>query len=196
MKSTTAVIALFGSAAAFGPKAAVKKAAAVVPAFSVDTIPGALAPVGLFDPLGFAAKADEATLKRYREAELTHGRVAMLAVSNTNRVSIGIYLASFLIDHINVFFPLIALNSPSDSLSERRSKGPRSSSMLRSLDLPLPTFRKFLSLSGSHWYPSLHTSSEHALRSDGSPLKTFLSPSQDSSVRPTSRETLVLILLA
>jgi hypothetical protein len=48
--------------------------------FSVDTIPGALAPVGLFDPLGFAAKADENTLKRYREAELTHGRVSMLAV--------------------------------------------------------------------------------------------------------------------
>lgn len=48
-------------------------------AFTVDTIPGALDPVGLFDPLGFADKADESTLKRYREAELTHGRVAMLA---------------------------------------------------------------------------------------------------------------------
>jgi hypothetical protein len=36
-------------------------------------------PTGLFDPLGFADKADEAILKRYREAELTHGRVAMLA---------------------------------------------------------------------------------------------------------------------
>lgn len=47
--------------------------------FSVDTIPGALPPVGVFDPAGFAAKADENTLKRYREAELTHGRVAMLA---------------------------------------------------------------------------------------------------------------------
>jgi Chlorophyll A-B binding protein len=35
--------------------------------------------VGIWDPLGFAAKADEALLKRYREAELTHGRVAMLA---------------------------------------------------------------------------------------------------------------------
>ena len=45
----------------------------------LDTIPGALPPVGLFDPLGLGAKADEATLKRYREAELTHGRVAMLA---------------------------------------------------------------------------------------------------------------------
>jgi Chlorophyll A-B binding protein len=48
-------------------------------AFSIETIPGAIAPTGLFDPLGFAAKADETTLKRYREAELTHGRVAMLA---------------------------------------------------------------------------------------------------------------------
>jgi hypothetical protein len=33
-----------------------------------------------YSPLGFAEKADEATLKRYREAELTHGRVSMLAV--------------------------------------------------------------------------------------------------------------------
>ncbi len=48
-------------------------------AFSIDTIPGALPPVGLFDPLGLSDKADEATLKRYREAELTHGRVGMLA---------------------------------------------------------------------------------------------------------------------
>lgn len=46
----------------------------------METIPGALAPVGIFDPAGFAAKADANTLKRYREAELTHGRVAMLAV--------------------------------------------------------------------------------------------------------------------
>ncbi len=80
MKFAAALITLFGSAAAFAPSSASKKSSAL--AFSVDTIPGALAPVGLFDPLGFAAKADEATLKRYREAELTHGRVAMLAVSS------------------------------------------------------------------------------------------------------------------
>jgi hypothetical protein len=48
-------------------------------AFTVDNMPGALSPMGFFDPLGFAAKADEKTLKRYREAEVTHGRVAMLA---------------------------------------------------------------------------------------------------------------------
>lgn len=47
--------------------------------FTIDTIPGALPPFGIFDPAGLAARADEPTLKRYREAELTHGRVAMLA---------------------------------------------------------------------------------------------------------------------
>lgn len=76
----TAAVALFATpAAAFFSKAPAKEVAPPAPTFSVDTIPGALDPVGLFDPLGFAEKADEATLKRYREAELTHGRVAMLA---------------------------------------------------------------------------------------------------------------------
>ncbi|KAH8066182.1 chlorophyll A-B binding protein [Aureococcus anophagefferens] len=45
----------------------------------VTKLPGILAPVEFFDPLNFAADASESELKRYREAELTHGRVAMLA---------------------------------------------------------------------------------------------------------------------
>jgi hypothetical protein len=81
MKFAAVSLALLAASAdafgSFGKPKAVK--AVAKPAFTVDTIPGALAPVGLFDPLGFAAKANEATLKRYREAELTHGRVAMLA---------------------------------------------------------------------------------------------------------------------
>ena len=40
---------------------------------------GALAPVGVWDPLGLANGADEGKLRRYREAETQHGRVAMLA---------------------------------------------------------------------------------------------------------------------
>jgi hypothetical protein len=40
---------------------------------------GDLAPTGFFDPLGLANGKDEATLKLYREAELKHGRVCMLA---------------------------------------------------------------------------------------------------------------------
>merc|ERR1712071_280510 len=46
---------------------------------SLDGYTGALPPVGVFDLLGLAEKATDATLARYREAELAHGRVAMLA---------------------------------------------------------------------------------------------------------------------
>jgi hypothetical protein len=70
---------LLGSAAAFAPAPSARTSTAMN-AFTVDTMPGALAPVGFFDPAGFATDADEKTLKRYREAEVTHGRVAMLAV--------------------------------------------------------------------------------------------------------------------
>ena len=73
-------LALIGSAAAFAPVATNNKATSTSLNFSAEDLPGALPPVGFWDPLGFADKADEATLKRYREAELTHGRVAMLAV--------------------------------------------------------------------------------------------------------------------
>jgi len=42
-------------------------------------LPGVAGPFGFLDPLGFADRADAATMRRYREAELTHGRVGMLA---------------------------------------------------------------------------------------------------------------------
>jgi len=43
-------------------------------------LPGAVAPTGFFDPLGFAQKGISlADVKRNREAEVMHGRVAMLA---------------------------------------------------------------------------------------------------------------------
>ena len=71
---------LAGSAAAFAPAMNSASSSTAMGAFTVDNMPGALPPMGFFDPLGFAAKADEKTLKRYREAEVTHGRVAMLAV--------------------------------------------------------------------------------------------------------------------
>merc|ERR1712125_159523 len=64
---------------AFAP-ASVSKSSSSLSAFSKESLPGAIAPVGLFDPLGFLEKADDATALRYREAEVTHGRVAMLAV--------------------------------------------------------------------------------------------------------------------
>jgi hypothetical protein len=78
MKFAASILALAGSSAAFAPISSMKKSTAMN-AFAAEDLPGALAPVGFFDPLGFAEKADENTMKRYREAELTHGRVAMLA---------------------------------------------------------------------------------------------------------------------
>ena len=45
----------------------------------VQTLPGIIAPTGFFDPAGLSEGVSPSELKRYREAELTHGRVAMLA---------------------------------------------------------------------------------------------------------------------
>jgi hypothetical protein len=43
-------------------------------------LPGAVAPTGFFDPLGFAQKGITLNeIKRNRESEVMHGRVAMLA---------------------------------------------------------------------------------------------------------------------
>jgi len=38
-----------------------------------------MAPLGFFDPLGFSKVGDEAGFRKLREAELKHGRVAMMA---------------------------------------------------------------------------------------------------------------------
>jgi len=43
-------------------------------------LPGTLDPVPFFDPAGFASEASLEDIKMYREAEVTHGRVSMLAV--------------------------------------------------------------------------------------------------------------------
>merc|ERR1712087_1086032 len=42
-------------------------------------LPGAVAPLGFFDPLGFTKNMDLNGVKRFREAEIMHGRVAMMA---------------------------------------------------------------------------------------------------------------------
>jgi hypothetical protein len=47
--------------------------------FCLD-LPGALPPMGQWDPAGFTANASPNDIRRYREAETQHGRVAMLAV--------------------------------------------------------------------------------------------------------------------
>lgn len=51
--------------------------------------PGAMAPLGFFDPLGFCPPGDEGNFRQLRAAEIKHGRVAMLA-------SVGLLAQSFI----------------------------------------------------------------------------------------------------
>merc|ERR1719198_2904514 len=55
------------------------KGGAAQSAFDVRSMAGITEPMGFFDPLGFSADASEGKLRFYREVELKHGRVAMLA---------------------------------------------------------------------------------------------------------------------
>jgi len=64
----------------FGKKTAVKKTS------SAEDLPGAFPPLGFWDPAGFSTDISEGRLAYYREAELKHGRVCMLA-------SLGIFTA-------------------------------------------------------------------------------------------------------
>jgi len=68
---------LFASATAFAPSKIAQSTSAL--SASLEGVPGALEPMGIFDPLNLADKATHAVLARYREAEIAHGRVAMLA---------------------------------------------------------------------------------------------------------------------
>jgi len=43
------------------------------------TLPGVTGPFGFFDPLGFCTDVSEGKVRFYREVEVKHGRVAMLA---------------------------------------------------------------------------------------------------------------------
>ena len=43
-----------------------------------EDLPGASAPFGFFDPLGLSAGKEESVIRRWRESELKHGRLAML----------------------------------------------------------------------------------------------------------------------
>jgi light-harvesting complex I chlorophyll a/b binding protein 4 len=51
------------------------------PAFDVKQLAGVSGPFGYFDPVGFEGMVTEKRMKYFREAELKHSRVAMLAAA-------------------------------------------------------------------------------------------------------------------
>jgi len=109
----TTLLALIGSTAAFAPvsrrSSSNSPTTTAVNAFADDLV-GALDPVGFFDPLGFAEKADDNTLKRYREAELTHGRVASKCKVVHLYIVYCILLSSFITIVVVVVVFLIEFN--------------------------------------------------------------------------------------
>jgi hypothetical protein len=77
------------SAAAFAPAA--RPARSTMKMVSAQDMPGAQAPVGFFDPLGFASGGSDETLLWYRAAELKHSRVAMLATAGWLTTAYGVF---------------------------------------------------------------------------------------------------------
>ena len=61
---------------------------------------GSIAPTGFFDPVGLSVGKDAATLRQYREAEIKHGRVCMLA-------SVGLLTQELLKNPIGIDGPAI-----------------------------------------------------------------------------------------
>jgi len=61
-------------------------------------LPGAVSPLGFFDPIGFTKDMELNGVKRFREAEIMHGRVAMMATvgyligENTPTIAYGMNL--------------------------------------------------------------------------------------------------------
>merc|ERR1719329_126723 len=74
--ATIAVATAFSSSGRIATRTALKMS--MFPENPIGLV-GDLAPTGFFDPLGLASGKDEYTLKKYRDAELKHGRVCMLA---------------------------------------------------------------------------------------------------------------------
>lgn len=72
---------LLTTVAAFSPisRPAAARHSVVLNAYDAKTMPGNTGPLGFFDPLGLCPDGEK-KFKRYRESELKHGRVAMLAV--------------------------------------------------------------------------------------------------------------------
>jgi Chlorophyll A-B binding protein len=96
-------------------------------------LPGAIAPLGYFDPLGFCKERSLDGVKRFREAEVLHSRVAMMAVlgylvqENTPTITYGLDVPTTIANNqipevsFGIMFPFfLAINI---SEAYRASKG-------------------------------------------------------------------------
>jgi len=88
--TTLTFASVVGFAAAFAPNAVTKTTTSLnnypeINGWTADSskfcagLPGSVAPLGNFDPLGLISNFSVEEIKRYRESEVTNGRVAMLA---------------------------------------------------------------------------------------------------------------------
>lgn len=91
---TAIVASLIASAAAFAPasnkQATTSSITSALSAFEKDF--GALTPLGYFDPLQLTTDGDQENFDRLREAEVRHGRCAMLAVTGWLTTAAGVRL--------------------------------------------------------------------------------------------------------
>lgn len=86
----TFLLATFLASASAFTTSAPKASTSALMAASDDF--GAMAPLGLYDPCGFLADGSQETLDHYREVELRHGRVSMLAVTGWLVTAAGVRL--------------------------------------------------------------------------------------------------------
>jgi hypothetical protein len=73
-----AILASLATATAFLPVSRVSTRSALQMGYENEI--GALPPTGFWDPLGLSKNIDQDTFDNYRECEIKHGRVSMLAV--------------------------------------------------------------------------------------------------------------------
>lgn len=73
MFKSIAIVSLLSSAAAFSPARVSIRTSSKI-SMSAEFLPGALAPLGYFDPLSLSAGKTTGEVRKIREAELKHGR--------------------------------------------------------------------------------------------------------------------------
>mmetsp|Transcript_28598 Transcript_28598/g.63428 ORF Transcript_28598/g.63428 Transcript_28598/m.63428 type:complete len:219 (-) Transcript_28598:62-718(-) len=97
--SAIACAAAFANVGRVGVRSSSLQMSSVFPKNPTGLV-GDIFPTGFFDPLGLADGKDEVTLRKYRDAELKHGRVCMLA-------AVGMLTQELLVNPLGIDGPSI-----------------------------------------------------------------------------------------